>query len=78
MPRLKVEILVLVDHVDAVLDALHDAGAGNEMKVESVCETSQAAAVTAAVCAVHPYEEPVMHFTALYEPERVPSRKSAI
>ncbi|MFJ8474369.1 hypothetical protein [Kitasatospora sp. NPDC094011] len=39
-----------------------------EIRVESVCERGQAAAVLAAVRAVHPYEEAVVNFLPLYDP----------
>ncbi|MFG2116023.1 hypothetical protein ACGFRB_25885 [Streptomyces sp. NPDC048718] len=40
-----------------------------ERRIESVCDTEQARAVLEAVRAAHPYEEPVIHFLPLYEPE---------
>ncbi|GGR03940.1 hypothetical protein [Streptomyces netropsis] len=39
-----------------------------ESRIESFCDTDQAAAVLRAVRAAHPYEEPVIHFLPLYEP----------
>ncbi|MFF2077224.1 hypothetical protein ACFVXG_20985 [Kitasatospora sp. NPDC058162] len=39
-----------------------------EVRVESVCEQRQAAAVLRAVRAVHPYEEAVVNFLPLYDP----------
>ncbi|MER7844700.1 hypothetical protein ABTZ03_12220 [Kitasatospora sp. NPDC096077] len=39
-----------------------------ECRVESFCERGQAAAVLAAVRAVHPYEEAVVNFLPLYDP----------
>ena len=41
---------------------------GAEMRIESVCDAADHAAVLDAIRAVHPYEEPVIHFVQLYEP----------
>ncbi|MBV2155452.1 hypothetical protein [Kitasatospora sp. SUK 42] len=39
-----------------------------EVRVESICEQHQAAAVLKAVRAVHPYEEAVINFLPIFEP----------
>lgn len=42
---------------------------GTETRVESECEASAAPLVLSALRAAHPYEEPIIRFIPLYEPE---------
>lgn len=42
---------------------------GTETRVESECETSAAPLVLSALRAAHPYEEPIIRFIPLHQPE---------
>jgi hypothetical protein len=43
---------------------------GTETRVESECDTTAAPLVLSALRAAHPYEEPIIRFIPLYQPEQ--------